>query len=155
VSRKEQRLQSFGLNWFRRRQRALARGVLAFFCLAWLQLAAVPCALAMGASGAEESHGAAALQHSAMTADAAHQHCPYCPPHATSAVADGHQSCAYPHHPQVESRAIAALALAMPPPAPILTRARTDDGDVGLLAGEPLPRPPRTSLAVSFCRFLL
>ena len=37
---------TLALDWVRRRQRALAKGVLVLFCLAWLQAAVTPCAMA-------------------------------------------------------------------------------------------------------------
>ncbi len=77
------------LQWVRRRQRALARGVLAVFCLAWLQTAVVPCATANVDSSMMPAGG---------------EHCAYCPPDASApSVTDHAGTCAYPHEPQVQS----------------------------------------------------
>ena len=100
---------SLGLHAFRRRQRALARWVLALFCLVWLQAAVVPCAMAVvpdGLGGAPE------------------EHCSYCPPEHDGgehhAAADAGARCTYPDHPQADTRADARpgapalVALALP-----------------------------------------
>jgi hypothetical protein len=128
------------LDWIRRRQRSLARGVLALFCLVWLQAALVPCAMALVPTGA---------------VDAPVEHCSYCPPptEADHAGASG-AACTYPDAPQADSRtALAApLLLALPPASFVL--------DIALFALPDVPaddRPPdRTGppLAVSYCRFL-
>ena len=127
------------LQWIRTRQRDLTRAVLALFMLAWLQAAAVPCAMADGMSSP-----VATTQHA----------CQYCPPSpAPAAAADHHGSCAYPHAPQVDARAATGLFFALPVTAPIAT-----------LDGQPVarivpvacfdPGAPPTPLSVSYCRFL-
>jgi hypothetical protein len=127
------------LHWVRRRQRALARGVLAVFCLAWLQAAVVPCAMASAGSATMPDGG---------------EHCVYCPPSAsTPSAADHGGTCAYPHEPQVDARASAALFMAIPVasfavvldavPRDIQTRLST--------LQEPVPRVP---IQLSFCRYL-
>lgn len=125
------------MHWFRRRQRDLPRVGLALFCLAWLQAAAVPCAMA-----------------DEPPAPAAHHDCEYCPP-ADQAPASGHQhgSCVYPHAPQVDSRAAAGFVF-VAPVVPVLVT--LDQAEVAV----PVPDPdtpavvPRPRLSVSYCRFI-
>jgi hypothetical protein len=130
-----------GLTWFRRRQRALSQGVLALFCLVWLQAALLPCAMATLPEG--------------MSA-VAEEHCPYCPPaHSTEAQdEEGPAVCAYPDGPQVDTRGtlasaaaptLAALPLLFIPLEGLVRPALPDDRD---------SVRPRTSLAVTYCRFL-
>jgi hypothetical protein len=131
--------------------------VLALFCLTWLQLAALPCVMA---SSVPEIAGAATtLMPAAQTApvmDAAAGHdCIYCPPAAPEQPqCDDHAGCAYPHDPQMDSRAGLALGMALPAVAPVLVLElleRTDDA-IALIA--PPLTVPRAQLAVSYCRFL-
>jgi hypothetical protein len=134
-------LASNGLTWFRSRQRTLTQGVLALFCLVWLQVALLPCAMATvpdGMSGAPE------------------EHCPYCPP-APGADVPGDEApgtCSYPDGPQVDTRGTLATAAAPTvAPLPVLL------APWPALVAAPLPDDPdaslpRTSLAVSYCRFL-
>lgn len=128
------------LHWVRRRQRALARGVLALFCLAWLQAAVVPCAMASGGSATMPDGG---------------QHCVYCPPSATTpSAADHGGTCAYPHEPQVDARASAALFMAIPVAsfAVVMLDAVPRDLPAGFTPfHEPVPRVP---IQLSFCRYL-
>jgi hypothetical protein len=129
----------YALHWVRRRQRALARAVLALFCLAWLQAAALPCAMAHTAAPAAAMPG---------------EHCPYCPPADTPSVpCDDGANCAYPHQPQVDARAAAALFVAIPAlqvlPA-VDALARDSRAPESTRAG-PVPRVP---LSVSYCRFI-
>lgn len=128
------------LDWIRRRQRALARGVLALFCLVWLQAALVPCAMALVPGVASEVPT---------------EHCSYCPPPSGPGHDSGGQDgCTYPDAPQVDSRnALAApLMLAVPVASFVLdvasldTRTATVDDRPPDRAGPPL--------AVSYCRFL-
>jgi hypothetical protein len=129
----------FALHWVRRRQRALARGVLALFCLAWLQAAMVPCAMADTGPATMPGGG---------------EHCAYCPPSAsTSSVTDHGGSCAYPHEPQVDARASAAILLAIPVAsfAVALDVAPRDIQTRPSLLQEPVPRVP---IRLSFCRYL-
>lgn len=129
----------FGLDWVRQRQRVLTKGVLALFCLAWLQVAAIPCVMASaGAAGpAQTSH-----------------ECPYCPPaDAPTAGCDGHGACAYPHGPQVDARATAPLFLALPATL-VLPSFDAVNGGVELPVGA-MPEPvPRVPIPISFCRFI-
>lgn len=130
---------TFGLHWVRQRQRALTRGVLALFVLAWLQAAALPCVMA---------HAGAA------SPPAAAHDCVYCPP-ANDAPGDctDHGSCAYPHEPQVDARAAAAVFLALAPsvaaPEMVYVVRESAPPDRGL--NEPIPRVP---IPVSYCRFI-
>jgi hypothetical protein len=128
--------------------------VLALFCLTWLQIAALPCVMAESATTA-----AGAMVHAdgmpAMNGMSG-EDCPYCPPagHDHGDAATDHAACAFPHDPQVDARASSALALAMPAVAPVFVVA-LDDGVGRAVApvGEPWT-VPRTSLVVSYCRFL-
>ncbi|HEX9207301.1 MAG TPA: hypothetical protein VF851_03630 [Steroidobacteraceae bacterium] len=131
---------SKGLTWFRRRQRALAQGVVALFCLVWLQAALLPCAMAALPEGLSV---------------VPEEHCPYCPPaHASEAQdEDGPAVCAYPDGPQVDTRG--TLAAAVPALAPLPLLFVPLEG----LAQPPLPDAtdslrPRTSFAITYCRFL-
>jgi hypothetical protein len=161
-----------GLQWIRRRQRALARAVLPLVALAWLQVAAIPCVAAHQSAGL-----VAALPHQSVDTHAGHDHgahapadhrgahdgaatpghgpCLYCPPH--HAGHDGADEaggrCAFPHDPQVDAR-VAALAIAPPVtltsfavvPEPVRTTDRLSAD-----RPEPVPRCPFT---VSYCRFI-
>jgi hypothetical protein len=134
-------LASIGLTWFRSRERALTQGVLALFCLVWLQAALLPCAMALTAEGM-----------SAVT----EAHCPYCPPSSGSGAThhEGPAACTYPNAPQVDTRGTLATAAAAPvAPLPILL------APLHVLVAAPVPEDPdallpRTSFAVSYCRFL-
>jgi len=127
------------LHSVRRRQRALARVVLALFCLAWLQAAVVPCAMATGAS---------------MAMPAGAQHCPYCPPgDAPSAATDHAGSCVYPHQAQVDAGAAAVLAMAVPVSsfAPMMDVAAHRLQLPAAVDPDPAPRIP---IPLRFCRYL-
>lgn len=127
------------LHTVRRRQRSLARVVLALFCLAWLQAAVVPCAMATAASAA-------------MPAGA--QHCPYCPQGGDSSPAANHDgTCAYPHQAQVDARAAAILFVAVPVSS---FTPMTDVAAQGLLLPAAVnPDPvPRIPIPLRFCRYL-
>jgi len=131
-----------GLPLIRRQQRALAKWVLALFCLVWVQAALLPCAMAIVPDG---------------MAGAPEEHCAYCPPtvpadtHGESGVVP---ACAYPDQPQADARAgvAAPLALALPVVAYVL------DVDAGDVAPRPddarLPGRTGPALTVSYCRFL-
>jgi hypothetical protein len=151
-----------GLQWFRCRQRSLARGVLALFCAAWLQAAIVPCVMAHASreappSTAQHAHGAAAgHDHGAMPgmhhADGEPSPCIYCPPaDAEHGSCDGH-GCAFPHDPQMDARAASVLfsavplAFVLPTPGTVLVAARASP-----VTSEAIPRVP---LSVSYCRFI-
>jgi hypothetical protein len=141
----------FSLHWFRRRQRAVARFVLTAFCLTWLQLAAMPCVMALdGVAGA-----APAAMPVGMTM-APGEHCGYCPPPDAPAPADhASELCAFPHDPQVDSRAAFASTLLAPPPVAVLLVPHDSRHAVGI--SHPVaatPPPASTPLAVSLCRFL-
>jgi hypothetical protein len=132
-------LRLVALDWIRRRQRALARGVLALFCLVWLQAALVPCAMALVPGAASE---------------APVEHCSYCPPPPQTDDAGTVGDCAYPDAPQVDTRnaPAAPLLVALPVASFVLL--------VASPVTSPVPvddRPPdRTGppLPVSYCRFL-
>jgi hypothetical protein len=120
----------------RQRQRVLTKGVLALFCLAWLQVAAIPCVMA-----------------SAGPAQPGHE-CPYCPPADTApAGCDDHGACAYPHGPQVDARATAPLFLALPATLVLPSFDAINGGaEVSVAA---LPEPvPRVPISIGFCRFI-
>ena len=134
-------LSRAGLAWLRSRQRTLTQGVLALFCLVWLQAALLPCAMATVPG---------------TMAGAAEEHCPYCPPGSApdAALDEAGGACSYPDAPQVDTRGTLATA-AVPPVAPLpmllaplpaaIDVARPDDPGAAL---------PRRSFAVSYCRFL-
>ena len=154
-----------GLQWFRRRQRSLTRGVLALFCAAWLQAAIVPCVMAHAAqdaapAAAHQGHAAMAghdhddmaAEHEADGADGGESPCVYCPPaDSGQGSCDGH-ACAFPHDPQMDARAASVLfsalpvAFVLPMPDAVLVADR---------AGPAVPEAiPRVSLSVSYCRFI-
>jgi hypothetical protein len=131
----------FGLQWVRTRQRDLTKAVLALFCLAWLQAAAVPCAMADDM-----------VPVAGQAAAATHHACQYCPPAESAAGGVGHHgACVYPHGPQVDARAASGLFFVLPVTAPI-----------AMLDAQPIeqvavvdridPGVSRTPLSVSFCR---
>jgi hypothetical protein len=126
------------LHWVRRRQRALTRAMLALFCLAWLQAAALPCVMAHTAP---------------VTASSSHD-CPYCPPAGSSTAAcDDQGACVYPHQVQVDSRAAAIMFVAIP-----VSVVPAFVGEAGHLMSPPasgLPEPvPRRPLSVRYCRYI-
>jgi len=152
-------MQAAALHWFRRKQRALSRVVLAAFCLTWLQFAATPCVMAldpesgMAAMSAVDSAPSVAPMPDGMVM-APGEHCPYCPPPQLEQGGD-QAVCSFPHDPQVDSRVGFAAALLAPPPTQVLFVA----GDAAqhaadFVAALPPAPAPGTSLAVSFCRFL-
>ena len=126
------------LNWVRRRQRTLTRAVLALFCLAWLQAAVAPCAMA-GAAFA--------------TMPAGGHHCPYCPQgDSMPSNTDHGGACAYPHQPQVDARATAIFAAIPVCSITFIVGAIERDLEAPVTAtAEPAQRVP---IALSFCRFL-
>ena len=152
-------MQSAALHWFRRKQRALSRVVLAAFCLTWLQFAAIPCVMALNSeSGVAAMAAVDRAPSDAPMPDgmvmAPGEHCPYCPPAQPEPGID-QAVCSFPHDPRVDSRMGFAAALLAPPPTLVLfvvgdaTQSAADF--VAALAPAPVPG---TSLAVSFCRFL-
>lgn len=155
----------FGLRWIRRRQRPLARAVLALFCIAWLQAAIVPCVLAhdrdatpqVGEAGqprhdAHGGHDHAAIA-AAAAADDASRPCLYCPPGASDADScHGHGGCAFPHEPQVDARAAGAILTALPVSFVVPSPGAMP---VAHRADPAVPEAvPRIRLSVSYCRFL-
>ncbi len=122
------------LHWIRARQQRLMKVVLALFCLAWLQVAAMPCAMADDVKVAP-----------------AHD-CPYCP--ATVVQDTGaHDQCTYPHAPQVDARAHLPLFVALPVAPVIATLEHLSTPATAPLA--PLdPGVPRPPVAVAYCRYL-
>jgi len=164
-----------GLFWVRRKQRVLTKSVLAVFCLAWLQMAALPCMAAHAARVATDGNAGAA-----MASDAGHQHgahhagahfdplngpagesgsgpakppCHYCPPSGESTDCGSGNDCAFPHDLQIDLRAAGAMALLLPVPTAFVPRAATRP--VRVLAYRDshaaISRPP---LNLSYCRFL-
>jgi hypothetical protein len=147
-----------GLSWFRSRQRKLARGMLALFCLTWLQLALMPCLMASAVSSPMPGPAYAAdaaPDDSAMSMDAG-EHCLYCPPAPSESDQQdaGHAVCTLSHDPSVDSRASLALGIALPAAAPIFRLTLTDHSQVSAALAAPPLIPHATSLAVSYCRFL-
>ena len=126
----------------RAKQRGLAKVVLALFGLAWLQAAAVPCVMAESLPSAPAHH------------------CEYCPPPTATAPAAnapdiGHNdTCAYPHAPQVDSRAASGLAFVIPATALIATLDPQPVETAPTLATV-APGIAGTAFAVSYCRLIL
>jgi hypothetical protein len=147
----------FTLHWFRRKQRAVARFVLAAFCLTWLQVAAIPCVMAAGA-GASAPTVATAPAMGEMPAGMVMtpgEHCMYCPPQQPPADHTP-DLCAFPHDPQVDSRIAFASAMLAPPPVVVLLVRR--EVEPALIATGPAAvAAPRsgTTLTVSLCRYLI
>ena len=152
-------MQSAGLHWFRRKQRALSRVVLAAFCLTWLQFAAAPCVMALdSASGMaalatiDPAPSVASMPDGMVMAPG--EHCRYCPPPQSAPGVD-QAVCSFPHDPQVDLRVGLAAALLVPPPTHVLFVAADVAQSASDLTTTLAPAPaPCTSLAVSFCRFL-
>lgn len=166
-----------GLQWIRRRQRALARAVLPLVGLAWLQVAAIPCVAAHQSAGlvaavphesvaahAGHDHGshdhaahAPAAHHGAHDAATAPSHgpCIYCPPeHAGHEGADeAGGRCAFPHDPQVDAR-VAALAIAPPPALTAFALAAEPALTARSLSADRPGPVPRRPLTVSYCRYI-
>jgi hypothetical protein len=149
-----------GLAWVRRRQRSLARGVLALFCAAWLQAAVVPCVMAhdgdvpVQAATTDDHHQHQAHDGGAHDAGAAGHPCLYCPPDADHGKAGGCDGldCAYPHDPQVDARAVGVIFTALPVAFVLPAQAVSSATDCGVVA---VPGAiPRVSLSVSYCRFI-
>ena len=142
-------MHAVSLHWFRRKQRAIARFALAAFCLTWLQVAALPCLMAM--DQADDGQ---------MPADmvmAPGEHCIYCPPEASGSDTPGttQDLCAFPHDPQVDLRmAFAAAALAPPPVVVLLLAEDRSFASAELERGDAASPLPHIPVAVSFCRFL-
>jgi hypothetical protein len=154
-------MHAFTLHWFRRKQRAVARFVLAAFCLTWLQVAAMPCVMAIGA-GASAPTVAAAEPMPAMgempagMVMAPGEHCLYCPPEQAPGVTDtAPDLCAFPHDPQVDSRIAFASALLAPPPVVVLLVPHEVEQAVITTGPATIAAPQSgTTLNVSLCRFL-
>lgn len=152
-------MQAAGLHWFRRKQRALSRVVLAAFCLTWLQIAAAPCVMALDSEPGmtalakiEPASSMASMPDGMVMAPG--EHCPYCPPPQVEQGMD-QALCSFPHDPQVDLRVGLAAVLLVPPPTLVLFVAAdtAQSAADSITALVPVPAP-RTSLAVSFCRYL-
>jgi hypothetical protein len=152
-------MQAAGLHWFRRKQRSLSRVVLVAFCLTWLQIAAAPCVMAFesGSTPATTAMIDPALSAASMPDGmvmAPGEHCPYCPPPQPEQGID-QSICSFPQDPQVDLRVGLAAVLLVPPPTFVLFVAAdtAQSATDSITALVPVPAP-RTSLAVSFCRYL-
>jgi hypothetical protein len=152
-------MQAAGLHWFRRKQRSLSRVVLAAFCLTWLQIAAAPCVMAfesgstpVAAAMIDPALSAASMPDGMVMAPG--EHCPYCPPPQPEQGID-QSFCSFPQDPQVDLRVGLAAVLLVPPPTLVLFVAAdtAQSATDSITALVPVPAP-RTSLAVSFCRYL-
>lgn len=131
--------------------------MLALFCLTWLQLAALPCVMASSAPELTAAAGTPTTHAQTMPdMDGANGHdCIYCPPAAAEQThCDDHAGCAYPHDPQVDSRASVALGMALPAVVPVLVLAPLERIDDAIALIAPPLRVPRAPFAVSYCRFL-
>ena len=153
-------MQVPSLHWFRSKQRAVARFVLAAFCLTWLQLAAMPCVMATGAAASTPFMSQTATppmgEMPAGMVMAPGEHCMYCPPPDAPAPSDhAAELCSFPHDPQVDLRVALASMLLAPPPVVVLLMPR-DAGQSAGFTGPVATAPPLagTPLAVSLCRFL-
>jgi hypothetical protein len=64
-----------------------------------------------------------------------------------------HGSCAFPHEPQVDARAAAAMFVALAPcvTAPVILSASREAAAPDRTLNEPIPRVP---IPVSYCRFI-
>ena len=156
-----------GLAWIRRRQRALARSVLALFCLAWLQMAALPCVMAHAGEGSGPEAAAALAGHAGMDhgahgghahhagGDPVHEttrHCIYCPADSGHGSGAADEQCSFPHDPQVDART--AGAVLVPPLAVAYTVPALPTAAVRFPAQHAVAAAPPTPLTVSFCRFI-
>jgi len=156
---------TIGLPWMRRRLRAVTRAVLALVCLAWLQIAIVPCVMAH--TDAPPKHMPAAVEHqhaghgghdhadgSGQDARVGSDHpCLYCPPHDGDGAGCGDAGdCSYPHEPQVDARAATMLASAMP--VGYVAHVPQLAAKAGLRGPDTADAVPRVSLSVSYCRFI-
>jgi hypothetical protein len=142
-------MHAVSLHWFRRKQRTFARFALAAFCLAWLQIAAMPCLMAIETASAEPMPAGMVMGPG--------EHCIYCPPDSspTGMAGAAQDVCAFPQDPQVDSRIAFASAALAPPLMVVLflpeRRALVETESDRSATPAPLPRTP---FAVSFCRFL-
>ncbi len=155
------------LHGFRRHERRLARGVLALFCLVWLQLAAAPCSAVHAvpadahrhdAPAAHASHDAGEHEHHAAHAPlpaepaAGGAPCPWCPPQVDGGACAEGSRCAFPHEPQVDAR---LPLLFLPPPEVRAHPALTGLARQVLCVAEERPEPvPRCSFSIRYCRFI-
>jgi hypothetical protein len=157
-----------GLAWIRRRQRALARSMLALFCLAWLQMAALPCvmahpfegsgpdaAVALTGNAAAMDHGAHGMHAHQATGDPGQEtsrHCIYCPADSGHMAGSGDEQCSFPHDPQVDARA--AGAVLVPPLVVAYTLVAMPIASIRFPPQHAAATAPQTPLTVSFCRFI-
>jgi hypothetical protein len=151
-----------GIAWIRRRQRALARAVLAVFALAWLQAAVVPCAMAFAAQAAapvaqpvHEGGHAGHAGHAGQESPAPPAHCPYCPPtHGDSPEDGAHEAgCAFPHDPRIDARS-PSPTFGPPPCAAFGVVAGLVEPSFRIAVSDVPSDVPRRPLAISYCRFI-
>jgi hypothetical protein len=155
------------LGWCRRRQRRVTRWVLALFCLAWVQLALVPCASALvpvdahaamtravqrgGAASGLAASSPCATQAAHAPAVESGSHCPYCPGKDAGTTRG---TCSYRLDPQLDSRQATLLTPLLPPvPVIFLFGLRPARPIVPFEAYESSPLPG-ASIAVRYSRFL-
>jgi hypothetical protein len=131
-----------GLDWIRRRQRALAKGVLALFCLVWLQAALLPCAMAFSADGMAASP---------------EEHCVYCPPGVDHT---GHDEpaptthCLYPDTAQADSRPLTAGFVLPPLAASFVFKIAVAADPPAAYESALVPTVPRPPYSITYCRYL-
>lgn len=137
------------------------------FCLAWLQMAALPCvmahpaaasgpaAVAFDGDGQAPDHGAHGMHAHHAASEHGHdavRHCIYCPEDSGHPGGAPDRQCAFPHDPQVDARAAGAVL------APPLAVAYTIVAIPAVASRFPPPQAgsaaPPTPLIVSFCRFI-
>jgi hypothetical protein len=126
---------SAGISGIRHRQRSLTRVVLALFCLAWLQVAAMPCVMAHAAESVES------------------QECGHCPWHSDQAPSCDDGQCSYPHDPQVDVRAAVPLFVPLGVGSITLLPAAEQAAPCVGAAVRP-PDIPRPAVSIVHCRFL-
>jgi hypothetical protein len=146
------------LQWFRRRQRGLARVLLAAFCAAWLQFAVLPCTTAHAAApvGSHDHTGDHAARHASVEPAAPchgmvdDDNCLYC-------LGDSPTSgCDYPHEARADLRD-AGLSL---PPLALASFSAAFPGLLSLVGAAPDRRQARgpadtsSSLQTLYCRRL-
>lgn len=139
---KDGHLGSPGLDWIRRRQRALAKGVLALFCLVWLQAALLPCAMALSADG---------------MAAGAEEHCVYCPPgvdHAEHCEPAPETHCQFPDSAQADTRPLAAGFVVPPLATSFVFKIAVAADPPAARESALAPAVPRPPYAVTYCRYL-
>jgi hypothetical protein len=150
------------LQWFRSRRQGLARVLLAAFCMAWLQVAVLPCTMAHAAApvgGHDHADGPAdvhaAVQHGAEFTPPCHgsvvdEDCLYC-------LGDERSSgCDYPHEARADLRDAGSLLPLLSPASfgAILPELSADGGTAADRRHARGPADISGSLQTLYCRRL-